>query len=241
MDKRRPMQYPGRKAVFENRRDAGIKLAVKLTEYKEKSVIVLAIPNGGLPLGMEVALKLDADLDIIISRKIPIPLMPEMGFGAVTDDGTVILNEELVRRLNMTREQINLQIAQVTANIRKRSLLYRGNRPLSIISGKTIIITDDGLASGYTMLAAIESVKSRRPKQIIVAVPVASEAAVSHVEKVTDGLVTCVTSSASNFYLADFYQVWHDLSDDEAMRCIREWRLRRLHPEMGNIILPRER
>lgn len=235
------MRHSGKEAVFENRRDAGRKLAEKLTDYKGKSIIVMAIPNGGLPLGLEVALALEADLDIIISRKIPIPLRPEMGFGAVTDDGTVILNEELVGRLKLTREQINSQITEVTANIRKRSLFYRGNRPLSIISGKTVVITDDGLASGYTMLAAIESVKSRRPKQIVVAVPVASEAAVSHVERVTDKLVTCITSSAPEFYLADFYQVWHDLTDDEAMRCIQEWQLRRFRPDMGSIRLPRER
>jgi predicted phosphoribosyltransferase len=231
--------YPGKKAIFENRRDAGKKLAERLSAYKGTGTLVLGIPNGGLPLAMEVALGLEAELDLIISRKIPVPLRPEVGCGAVTDDGTVILNSEMMQKFGLTQEMVNEQITSVTANIRKRTLVYRGNRPLSIISNKTVILVDDGLASGFTMMAAVESVRRRRPMFIVVAVPAASEAALSQLTKYADKVVTLATSNAKEFYLADFYEVWHDITEDEALRCLEEYRVRRLNPEMGNIRMPR--
>ena len=117
--------------VFENRYDAGRQLAAKLLDYKDRSVVVLAIPNGGVSVALGVALALDADLDLVISRKIPLPLSPEGGFGAVTDDGTTILNDEVVKEVGLTPQQINYQVSRVRADIRQRSLLYLGNRPPS--------------------------------------------------------------------------------------------------------------
>ncbi len=230
------MRFPREGPIFENRYDAGRQLAEKLDEYKGQPVVVLAIPNGGLPVALEVAIALEADLDVVISRKIPIPLMPEGGFGAIADDGAVILNQEVVREVGLTQQQINYQVSQVRIDIRQRSLLYRGNRPLSIVSGRIVIIIDDGLASGYTMMAAVESVRRRRPKQIVVAVPAASATAVKRLEKVADRVVTCATGFMPKFYVSDFYHYWHVLSDDEGLKCLKEWRMRRFMP---NIELPR--
>ncbi len=237
------MQSSGKETMFESRRDAGKKLAEKLADYKGRPVMVIGIPNGGMPIALEVALALGADLDIIISRKIPIPLRPESGFGAVTDDGTVILNQQIVQKLGLTQEQINSQISHVTANVRQRTLLYRGNRPIPIMLGKTVIIVDDGLASGYTMLAAVESVKRRRPKQIIVAVPAAAASAVLEVEKVVDKVVTCFTSNAREFFLADYYQYWHDLTDQEAMSCFQQGLVHHFPPQphTNGVRFPRAR
>ena len=215
------------KALFENRYDAGRQLAVKLSEYKGQPAVVLAIPNGGVPVGMEVALALEADFDLIVSRKIPLPLNTEAGFGAVADDGTVILNEELVRRAGLSQQQIDSQVNQVRMEIRRRRLLYRQDRPPALVSGKTVIITDDGLASGFTMLATVASMRSRRPKEIVVAVPVSSAAALEEVRKVADKVVTVATGSLPRFAVADFYRNWHDLSDDEVFRALDEWRQRR--------------
>ena len=230
------MRFPREGPIFENRYDAGRQLAEKLGEYKGQPVVLLAIPNGGLPVALEVAIALEADLDVVVSRKIPIPLMPEGGFGAIADDGAVILNQEVVREVGLTQQQINYQVSQVRVDIRQRSLLYRGNRPLSIVSGRIVIIIDDGLASGYTMMAAVESVRRRRPKQIVIAVPAASATAVKRVEKVADRVVTCVTGFMPKFYVSDFYHYWHVLSDDEGLKCLKEWRMRRFMP---NIELPR--
>ncbi len=232
------MRSPRENPIFENRYDAGRRLAEKLVEYKGQPVVVLAIPNGGLPVALQVALALWADLDVVISRKIPIPLRPEGGFGAVADDGTVILNEGLVKEIGLTQQQINYQVNQVRADIRQRSLFYHGSRPLSVVSGKTVIVIDDGLASGYTMMAAVESVRRRRPKQVIVAVPVASATAVKQLEKVADKVVACATGFMPKFYISDFYRYWHILSDDEGLQCLKEWRMRRFMP---HIKLPRYR
>jgi len=225
-------------ALFGNRYDAGRQLATRLDEYQGQSVVVLAIPNGGVPVGLEVALSLEADLDLVISRKIPLPLTPEAGFGAVADDGTVILNEEVVKRVGLSPHQINYQVNQVRAEIRQRSLLYKKGRPLTVVRGKTVIITDDGLASGFTMMAAVESVRHRRPKEIVVAVPVASAAALEKVEQAADKVITMAKGTVPKFYIADFYRYWYDLSDDEVIQCLKEWRLRRFrsnieHPQNG--------
>ena len=221
------MYSPREAPIFDNLYDAGRQLAEKLGEYQGQPVVVLAIPNGGLPVALQVALALGADLDVVISRKVPIPLRPEGGFGAVADDGTVIFNEAVVKEIGLTQEQINYGVNRVRVDIRQRSLLYRGNRPLAIVSGKAVILTDDGLASGYTMMAAVESVRRRRPSQVIVAVPAASAMAVKQLEKVADRVVTCVTGYMPRFYVSDFYRYWHVLSDEEGLQCLKEWRKRR--------------
>ncbi len=226
------MHYPGQQPIFENRYDAGRQLATKLGEYRKQPVIVLAIPNGGIPVGLQVALALDADLDLVISRKIPIPLRPEGGFGAVADDGTTILNQEVLKRIGLTEKQINYQVSRVRNDIQQRSLLYRGSRPLSIVKDKIAIVVDDGLASGYTMMAAVESVRCRQPKHIIAAVPAASAAAVKQVEKTADRVVTVVTSYAPKFYISDFYRYWHVLSDEEGLKCYKDWQMRRYQAQI---------
>ncbi|MBA7674095.1 putative phosphoribosyl transferase [subsurface metagenome] len=221
------MPFTGEKAPFKNRYDAGIQLAEQLAEYKGQPVVILAIPNGGVPVGLEVALALPAVLDLVISRKIPLPLTPEAGFGAVADDGTVFLNEELVNRYGLNQQQIDYQINQVRADIRQRRLLYQKDKPPTVVSGKTVIIIDDGLASGFTMLATVASVCRRRPREIVVAVPVSSATALEQVEKVADKVVTLATGSMLRFAIADFYEHWYDLSDNEVFQCLREWRMRR--------------
>ena len=221
------MHFPRQQPIFESRYDAGSQLATKLGEYKNQPVVVLAIPNGGLPVALQVALALGANLDLVISRKLPIPLRPEGGFGAVTDDGTIIFNQEVLKKLGLSDQQINYQVSEVRNDIQKRSLLYRGSRPLSVVSDKIAIVVDDGLASGYTMMAAVESVRRRHPKRIVVAVPTASATAVKLVEKLADRVITVVTTFSPGFYVSDFYRYWNVLSDEEGLKCLREWQMRR--------------
>ncbi len=221
------MNFDREQVRFENRYDAGGQLAEHLVEYKGQSVVVLAIPNGGVPVALKVALAIQADLDLVISRKIPLPLNPEAGFGAVADDGTAIINEEVLKRFNLSPHQVNYQINRVRAEIRQRSLLYRKDRPLITVKGKAVIIIDDGLASGFTMMAAVESIRRRQPKEIVVAVPATSAIALEKVEKVASKVVTVAKGTSPKFYIADFYRYWHDLSDDEVIRCLKEWQLRR--------------
>ena len=221
------MHYPRQQPIFENRYDAGRQLAEKLGEFKNQPVIILAIPNGGVPVALQVALALNADLDLIISRKIPIPLRPEGGFGAVADDGTTMINQEVLKSINLNENQVNYQVNKVRNDIQQRSILYRSNRPISLVNGKTVIVVDDGLASGYTMLAAVESVRRRQPKRVIAAVPAASATAVKQIEKIADRVITVVTAFVPKFYVSDFYRYWNVLSDNEGLECFKEWQKRR--------------
>ncbi len=220
------MRHTTAEPLFENRYDAGRKLAEKLYDYADKAAVVLGIPNGGVAVALGVALGINADLDLVISRKIPLPLSPEGGFGSVTDDGTTIFDEAIIKRVGLSQTQINYQVSQVRSDIRHRSLLYHGDRPPLSIAGRTVIIVDDGLASGYTMRAAIESLRHRNPKQIIAAVPVGPEPIVEALREAADRVVTCAVGKEPRFYIADYYRSWHDITDAEVLHCIKEWRLR---------------
>lgn len=226
------MLFARKQALFENRYDAGRQLAAELSEYQGQPVVVLAIPNGGVPVGLEVALMLKVELDLVITRKIPLPLNPEAGFGAVADDGTVTLNEEVVASVGLSQHQINYQVNRVRTEIRQRSLLYRKDKPPAVLTDKTVIVTDDGLASGFTMIATVESLRRRRAGEIVVAVPVASAAALERVEKLADRVVTMAKGTMPKFTVADFYRYWYDLSDDEVIQCLKEWRLRRFRADI---------
>lgn len=199
---------------------------------------MVAIPNGGVPVAAEVASAIKADLELVICRKIPLLLNPEGSLGAAADDGTVIFNEEAVKRIGFNRQQLEDEIGKVRAEIKQRSLLYKWDRPIVRVTGKTAIIIDDGLASGFTMMAAVESVRHRHPKEVVVAVPVAPAAAVKRLERITDRVITCITSFLPRFYVSDFYRSWHDLSDDDIARYIKEWRMRQSSLNLGP---PRER
>ena len=226
-----------RQVVFESRLDAGKQLAEKLDEYKDQSVTVLAIPNGGVPVAMAVAIALKAELDLIICRKIPLPLTPEAGFGACADDGTIILNEEIARRVGLSKQQIEQEATKVRAEIKRRTLLHKKEWSPIPLSGKTVIIIDDGLASGITMMAAVESVRHRHPREVVAAAPCASALAVKQLERVADKVVTVSTGFMPKFVVADFYRHWYDLSDNDVIRYLKEWRMRKF----GDIRPPHNR
>ncbi|MFC1963923.1 phosphoribosyltransferase [Chloroflexota bacterium] len=214
-------------AIFENRFDAGRQLAAKLMPYRDKPAVVVAIPNGGVAVGLEVALALGAELDLVISRKIPLPLSPEGGFGAVTDDGTMMLDEEVVQKVGLTPQQIGYQVSQVRSGIRQRSMLYSADKKPVVLAGKVAIVVDDGLAAGYTMTAAVSSVRQRRPGEVVVAVPVGPADAVKRLKKVADRVITCAVGTDPKFYVSDYYRYWHEVSDAEVVQFLREWRIRR--------------
>lgn len=215
------------KILFENRLDAGRKVAQELAGYAGQKVVVLAIPNGGVPLAMEVAGILDAELDILVCRKFALPMNPEGGLGAVAEDGTAILNEDVIVKDGISREQIDYEVSQVKENVKKRSLRYRGEGAAPRLSGKVVVIVDDGLASGITMSVAVESVRHRRPREIIAAIPVASSTGYKRVSGAADKVAACAVANLPRFYLADFYRNWRDISDDEIVHSLDQWRRRR--------------
>ena len=224
--RRSPTELTASKILFENRSNAGHKLAAELLGYTTRKVVVLAIPNGGMPVAIQVATALKADLEVIVVRKLALPLNPEGGLGAVADDGTLILNEEVIRKDGLSREQIEYEAEMVKSNVKRRSLKYNGGVLRHKLSGKVAIIVDDGLASGITMTVAVESVKHRQPDEIVAAVPVASATGYNRAAGVASRVVTCAVASMPKFYLADFYRNWYDISDDEVLHSLETWRLR---------------
>ncbi len=151
---------------------------------------------------------------------------PEGGLGAVADDGTFIINEEVAARDGISPEQIEYEVSQIKANIKQRILKYRGENISPRLTGKTAIIVDDGLASGITMTVAVESVRHRHPREIIAAVPLASATGFKRASSAANRVVTCAVSSQLKFYLADFYRNWRDISDEEVVHALEQWRKR---------------
>jgi putative phosphoribosyl transferase len=201
--------------LFRDRSDAGRILAERLLGYQCLDSVVLAIPRGGVPVGFEIAQKLNALFDVIIPRKIPIPWNPEAGFGAITDDGTTVLNEAMVRSLGLREDEIRVAVDVVREEIMRRKAAYRDDLPEPKLTGRAVILVDDGLASGYTMLAAIQSIRKQRPSSVVVAVPVASSAAARMIAGEVDRLVAMIISERLPFAVASFYAQWRDVTDEE--------------------------
>ena len=213
-------------AIFEDRIEAGKKLAKEVDKLKLANPIVLAIPCGGVPVGAEIAKKLNCRLELIILRKLQIPDNPEAGFGAATSDKTVILNPEIAPFLGLGKEEINSIVEETVAEIKRREKTFEVKK--TDLHGKSVILVDDGLASGYTMLAAVKSIKKQKPKKVIVAVPTASENAVQLVKPEVDRLIFLyVHPSQLPFAVASSYKYWHDLEDEEVLEILGKVRKRK--------------
>jgi predicted phosphoribosyltransferase len=215
--------FRNKQFVFKDRLHAGQLLATKLSNHVNRlNVQLLAIPAGGVPVGYTIAKNLNLLFDVIIVRKMQIPWNTEAGFGAVSYDGTVLLNEPLVAQLGLTSEIIQWCISQTQQIIRERLEKFRGNKPFPDLKKKMIILVDDGLASGLTMLAAVRSVQKQTPDKIVVAVPTASTSAIELVAPSVDKLICLNIRSDPIFAVADAYQKWYDLSDEEVMEILRK-------------------
>jgi predicted phosphoribosyltransferase len=211
-------KYRDRICVFRDRFDAGKVLADALNEYVgNQGVIVLAIPAGGVPVGYVIAKTLRVPMDISVTRKVQIPWSPEAGFGAVGWDGKVILNEKLVKQLNLTETEQGEAILAAKRNVEQRRLKFKSSQKLPDFSGKIVILVDDGLASGFTMLVAVRSACEKAAKEVIVAVPTASLGAVELLASEVDKIVCPNIRGGVSFAVADAYEYWYDLTDEEVI------------------------
>lgn len=202
--------------LFKDRRDGGLHLAEALAAYAHRELVVLAIPRGGVPVGFEVARELGAVLDVIVPRRIPLPGNPEVGFGAITEDGTVVLNEQLVRELSLSPGQIRNLSLGVLKEVNRQTAMYRGQTPSPKVKGKTVILVDDGLASGYTMVAAARFIRKGQPEELIAAAPVAARVSQAAVVPEVDRIVSLnVPAKSSSFAVVDYYRDFSNLADQD--------------------------
>ncbi|MEM2732918.1 MAG: phosphoribosyltransferase family protein [Nitrososphaerota archaeon] len=211
--------------VFRDRIDAGERLAEKLKEYAgREDVVILAIPSGGVPVGLTIASKLNCRFNLLPVRKLHLPWDPEAGFGAVSWDGTYILNEKLVKTLRFSKKDVE-EIVKLELNELKRRLKYWGISDYKpYVKDMIAVIVDDGLASGYTMKAGIESLKKYGPKEIVVSVPTASVDSIKLLENRVDKIVCLNIRSSLIFAVADAYIEWRDISEREVKKLLEEYR-----------------
>lgn len=210
--------------VFKDRKEAGKFLSLRLVGYKNTDALVLGIPSGGVPVAAEIAKSLALPLDLFIVRKVQIPYDTEAGFGAVSPDNNVLLNEKLINMLNLTEEEVEQQIQITREILKKRNELFREGLPFPTVKNKVTIIVDDGLASGYTMLSAIAFIKRLEPQKIVVAVPTGLEKTVNLVLSQVDELVCLNVRSGFIFAVADAYENWYDLDDDEVISILQNFK-----------------
>jgi len=210
---------------FADRAEAGSLLAAELAKLKlPANVIVLALPRGGLPVGLEVAKKLQAPLDVVIVRKLGVPWQPELAMGAIASGSVQTLDQDLIRALGISREEVDAVIDKERAEVERREKLYRKGRPALDLRGKTVLLVDDGLATGSTMLVAARYVRSLKPARMLIAVPVGSVQACERLKMEADDCICLATPEpfvAVGQWYADFPQV----TDSEVQRFLEASRL----------------
>jgi len=215
--------YRDRMFIFRDRFHAGRLLVQNLRKYaRRENVILLAVPAGGVPVSYVVAKELDVPMDLIIVRKVQVPWNTEAGFGALTWDGETVLNVPLVRDLGLTERMVEEAISKTRRIIQERLRKFRGEEPMPDLREKVVILIDDGLASGFTMLAAARSVRKRKPERIVVAVPTAHVRAIELLASEVDEIVCLNMRSGPVFAVADAYENWYDLTDEEVMEILKK-------------------
>lgn len=201
--------------MFQNRKEAGQKLATKLSAYfGQTDVVVLALPRGGVAVGCEVARALHAPVDVFVVRKLGVPWNPELAMGAVATGGVRVLEQETVRSLAIPNEEIAKVAAREELEIERRERAYRGGRVPLPVAGKKVILVDDGIATGSTMRAGIAALRKLQPARIVIAVAVATHAACALLRTLADEVV-CAIEAEDFFAIGEWYEDFTQLSDLE--------------------------
>ena len=200
---------------FRERSEAGQFLAEQLISYANRvDVLVLALPRGGVPVAFEVARRLHAPLDVWLVRKLGAPGIPELAIGAIASGGVETIATEAVHRLAITREQFEAITARERQELERREAAYRGSRPLVDVRGKTVILIDDGIATGASMFAAVRAVRAADPQSIVVAVPVGPPSACRELAREADDVV-CAKMPTAFEAVGQAYADFHQVTDDE--------------------------
>jgi putative phosphoribosyl transferase len=210
--------------MFQDRLDAGRKLATALSAYKGRNAVVLALPRGGVPVAAEVAAALNAPRDLILVRKIGVPAQPELAMGAVVDGAAPIIvrNEDVIGFSGATAEEFDAACARELAEIERRRQLYIGERPRAKIAGQVVIVIDDGIATGATMRAALQATRNRKPKELVLAVPVAPPDTIRELRQEVDALI-CLETPELFGAIGYFYRDFRQVSDQEVVAILKRF------------------
>jgi putative phosphoribosyl transferase len=201
--------------TFQDRREAGQVLAEELAPYRGRDdLLVLGLARGGVPVGWEVASRLGAPLEVFLVRKLGVPQWQELAMGAIATGGGVVVNDSLVHNLGISEEQLAAAIERETEELHRREQAYRGGRPPIDIAGKTVILVDDGIATGASMRAAVRAVRAAEPAQVVVAVPVGPPSACRELAEEADDVV-CATMPPGFEAVGQVFEDFHQVTDDE--------------------------
>ena len=208
--------------IYKDRRDAGRKLAEELAHYRDKpDIVVLGLPRGGVPVACEIAVVLHCPLDILIVRKIGVPGNPELAAGAICETGTVVFNNDIIKIYGVSKEYLEWETTRQKREIVRRINLYRGGKGISSLAGKTVILVDDGVATGATIKAAISSLANERIARLVVALPVASQEAEQELETMVDELV-CPQAPAGFMAVGNYYYDFTQVEDEEVITMLKQ-------------------
>ena|SRR5258708_673143 len=206
--------------MFEDRIEAGKQLAQKLTKYEKESPLVVALPRGGVAVGFPIAKALHAPLEVEIVRKLGAPQNLELGIGAVAEDGVVYLDHDMLDYFQISQSTLRLIQERETLELERRKQLYRNGKPLPLLTNRTVILVDDGLATGVTAQAAMLSLKKHHPKKIIFAVPVCSKETAVSIQQLVDSTI-CLKTPEKLDAIGRYYEDFQQVTDEEVLTFLR--------------------
>jgi predicted phosphoribosyltransferase len=206
---------------FEDRKDAGQRMISMVEEYREApETLVVGLPRGGMVVALEIALALKLPLDVWVTRKIGAPFNPEMAVGSVDSDGNLLLDENSARLYEISDRYIREEVESQTEEIKRRYEKYRGEETAPEVRGKTVLAVDDGVATGYTMKAALQSLRNHSAAKIVCVVPVASPRVMNELKAMSDEVV-CLSTPSYFGAVGEFYRNFQQVSDEEVLECLR--------------------
>ncbi|MBB1247031.1 phosphoribosyltransferase [Streptomyces durbertensis] len=212
---------------FRDRRHAGRELGTRLSEWAADGglahALVLALPRGGVPVADEVARALGVPLDVLVARKIGLPGHPETGIGAIVGEDPPLFDRRALRMLDLGEDRLGPDVARERAELHRREVLYRGDRPAPEVEGRTVVLVDDGLATGVTARAALRHLRRRRPDRLVLAVPVCSPEAAAEMRAESDDLV-CLHQPSGFRSVGEWYERFEQTGDEEVTRTLRAHR-----------------
>lgn len=211
-------------ATFENRYTAGKRLAEALIEYSgTPDLLVLALPRGGVPVAYEVARLLHAELDVIVVRKLGVPYQPELAMGAIASAGARFFNEDVIQASGLKQEQVEAVIDEQQPELERREQAYRGNKPPPIVHGRTVIVIDDGIATGASIQVAVKALRSLYPASVVVAVPVAPIEGARRLTAIADNFV-CLLTPTPFYAVGQWYRDFSQTTDNEVRELLNKAR-----------------